>query len=240
MAKRATAVPEPITAEPPVRPRPAPLGVALIDVTFLHWPIDPARIGPLLPPGTEPDTYDGETYIGLVAFRMRSYGEFLETNVRVYSVDENGRRGIVFLSMECDRLLWVLAARAGGLPYAWSRMSLVRDVHRLTYTSLRHRPGPSTPGNRIRIRVGAPIEPTPFEHFLTARWRLHLRVLDRTVTAPLFHDRWPLHAAELLELDDQLVTATGLPAPTGAPASVLYAPSVHGRFGVARPIRGVG
>ncbi|RCW38449.1 hypothetical protein DFQ14_12316 [Halopolyspora algeriensis] len=230
------AAPESITADPPPQPWPAPLGVALADVAFLHWPVEPAQVRPLLPPGTEPDTYGGDTHVGLVAFRMRSFGEFLETNVRVYSVDDKGRRGTVFLTMEADRLPWVVAARLCGLPYAWSRMHLTRNAHVLDYGSSRRRPKPPTPGNRIRIRVGPPIDGTPLEHFLTARWRLHLSVSGHTVAAPLVHDRWPLHTAELLDLDDQLIAATGLPSPTTAPASVLYAPAVHGRFGIPRPI----
>lgn len=227
--------PEPITAEPPPLRWPAPFGVALADVLFLHWPTDPARVRPLLPAGTEPDTYGDDTYLGLVAFRMRCFGEFLETNVRIYSVDDSGRRGTVFLTMEADRLPWVLAGRAGGLPYAWSQMHLVRDSHVLSYGSSRRWPGSAAARNRMRIRVGQPIDGTPLEHFLTARWRLHLEVPAGTVTVPLSHDRWPLHAAELLELDDELIAATGLPAPTTAPVSALYAPAVHGRFGLPRP-----
>ncbi|MDR7300152.1 YqjF family protein [Haloactinomyces albus] len=228
--------PESINADPPPQPWPAPLGVALTDTTFLHWPADPALVRPLLPPGTEPDTHDGDTYIGLIAFRLRCFGEFLETNVRVYSVDDRGRRGTVFLTMEADRLPWVLAARSCGLPYAWSRMHLTRDAHVLDYGSARRRPAPPGLGTRIRIRVGQPIDGNPLEHFLTARWRLHLSVLGRTITAPLVHDRWPLHTAELIDLDDGLIAATGLPAPTTAPASVLHAPAVHGRFGLPQPL----
>ncbi|MGQ0573304.1 MAG: DUF2071 domain-containing protein [Pseudonocardia sp.] len=45
-------------------------------------------------------------------------GTFLETNVRLYSVDATGRRGIVFLSLDADRAAVVAGARAVfGLPY---------------------------------------------------------------------------------------------------------------------------
>jgi uncharacterized protein YqjF (DUF2071 family) len=227
---------EPVTAEPPSRPRLAYLRVALIDVTFAHWPVPPESVQPLLPPGTRPDLWDGDAYVGVVAFRMRSFGEFLETNVRVYSVDDHGRRGVVFLIMEADRLPWVLAARAGGLPYAWARMGLVRNVHVLNYQSRRRWPPPSGLMNRMSVRVGPPVDATPFENFLTARWRFHLGLPGLTVTIPLSHDRWPLHSAELLSLDDQLIGAAGLHAPTTAPPSVLYAPRVDGRLGLPRPI----
>jgi uncharacterized protein YqjF (DUF2071 family) len=87
----------------------------------------------------------------------------------------------------------------------------------------------------MRIRVGPPVDGTPLDHFLTARWRLHHRVPGATVTARLTHDRWPLHAADLVDLEESLVVATGLPAPTGPPDSVLWSPGVRGRFGLPAP-----
>lgn len=232
----APAAPEPVSPVPIRMPRPAPLGVAFTDVCFLHWPVEPALVSPHLPAGTRPDIFDGRTYVGLVAFRMRSFGEFLETNVRVYSVDGAGRRGTVFLTMEANRLPWVLAARAAAMPYTWSRMGLTRDVHVLTYDTVRNWPRPRGVRNRIRIRVGAPTEPTALEHFLTARWRLHLSSYGHAVGIPLAHDRWPLHTAELLDLDDELIANTGLPGPSDEPASVLYSPAVYGRFGLPQSI----
>ncbi len=59
---------------------------------------------------------------------MPYLGTFCETNVRLYSVDGAGRRAVVFRSLEAERLLPVLTARATlRLPYMWSRMRLTRD-----------------------------------------------------------------------------------------------------------------
>jgi len=227
---------EPITAEPPDRLRLAPLGVAFSDVTFLHWAYDPDKVRPLLPPGTRPDVFDGAAHVGIVAFRMRSYGEFHEFNVRTYSVDERGRRGVLFLSMEADRLPWVLAARAVALPYRWSHLRLTRDGHELDYRCRRRWPGPRGLGCRIRLRVGPPVDGTPLDHFLTARWRMHHRIPGVTLAARLAHERWPLHEADVLELHENLIAATGLPAPEGPPLSVRYAPRVDGRLSLPRPV----
>jgi uncharacterized protein len=227
--------PEPIALDPPRSPAVTPLPVALSDVTFLHWSYEPEAVRPLLPPDTEPDRFDGAAYVGLVAFRMRSYGEFLEFNVRTYCVDRQKRRGLVFLAMEANRLPWVLAARGARLPYRWARMSLIRHVHQLDYRSARRWPGPAGIGTRMRVRVGQPIEGNPLDHFLTARWRLHHRVPAITLTATLVHNRWPLHAAELLELHDELLTTAGLPPPTAPPSNVLYSPGVRGRLGLPTP-----
>lgn len=214
------------------------------DLTFLHWPVPPEAVAPLLPPGTVPDTLDGVTYVGLIGFRMVRLGAlrgpgipylgtFCETNVRLYSVDARGRRAVVFRSLEAERLLPVLTAQALlRLPYKWARMRLRRDGDVLRYTSRRRWPGPRGTASAMTVRVGAPVaEPSALEHFVTARWGLHTRAWGRSLHLPNQHPRWPLRRAELLELDDELVTAAGLPAPVGPPASVLYSPGVPVTFG---------
>jgi uncharacterized protein YqjF (DUF2071 family) len=153
--------PEPVTIRPQAHPHLAALGMAFADVAFLHWPYPPDQVGPLLPPAVVPDTFAGTAYVGLVAFRMRCYGQFLECNVRTYSVDNRGRRGVVFLTMEADRLPWVLAARGARLPYRWSRMSLARDRHDIDYRSTRRWPGPIGIGTHLHLRVGPPMPGTP-------------------------------------------------------------------------------
>lgn len=214
------------------------------DLAFLHWPVDPALVAPLLPAGTAPDTLDGVTYVGLIGFRMEGVGflsgpgipylgSFAETNVRLYSVDAQGRRGVVFRSLEAERLLPVLVARATlNLPYMWSRMRLTRDGDVLRYTTRRRWPGPRGAASEMTVRVGAAItEPTPFEQFVTARWGLHTTAWGRTIHLSNDHPTWPLHRAELLSLSDTLVGAAGLPQPSGPPVSVLYSPGVPVTFG---------
>jgi len=242
---------EPITPDP-VREVPRTLLTqSWLDLSFLHWAADPADVAPLLPPGTVPDTFDGLTYVGLVAFRMYRVGwfkvpgipylgTFPETNVRLYSVDRQGRRGVVFRSLEASRLLPVAAGRgAFRLPYMWARMAIHRDADTLTYTSRRRWPGPRGTRSRIAVRVGEPIgEPTALEHFLTARWGMHNAFFGQPVYLPNTHPRWPLHRAELLGFEDELVAAAGLPPLTGEPVSVLYSPGVPVRLG--RPARPAG
>ncbi|MEU8299971.1 DUF2071 domain-containing protein [Micromonospora sp. NPDC048909] len=241
---------EDITAEA-IRPLRRPVLVQRWqDLAFLHWAVDPEVVAPLLPPGTRPDVLAGQTYVGLIAFRMVGLGllagpglpylgTFCETNVRVYSVDTAGRRAVVFRSLDAARLMPVLVARASlRLPYLWSRMRLRRDGDLLTYTCRRRWPGPRGATSELSVRVGAALaEPSPLEHFLTARWGLHTRAHGRTLHLPNVHPRWPLHRAELVHLDDQLVRAAGLPAPASAPVSVLYSPGVPVRFGAPAVLR---
>ena len=194
------------------------------DLTFLHWAVDPERVAPLLPPGTRPDVFEGRTYVGLVPFRMVGvtvgrrprvpyFGTFLETNVRLYSVDETGRRGVVFLSLDTDRAAAVPAIRAAiGAPYRWAWMRFRRAGNRVTYEArLPLRDWGERPTSRVVVRVGKPREATPLDDFLTARWGAHVRRRGRTTYVPNQHEPWPLQDAEVLELDDGLVASVGLP-----------------------------
>lgn len=235
----------------PVRAAGAPLpGRTLLDqrwrdLTFLHWRVDPARVAPLLPPGTRPDEFDGSTWVGLIPFRLTDaafghgpalpyVGTFAETNVRFYSVDAQGRRGVVFGSLDAERLAFVLGSRlALGLPYTWSSMRVERDGDTLTYRSRRRWPGPRGARTRVVVEVGRrAVSDDPLADFLTARFGLHTARLGRTLYLPNTHPAWPLVDARLIDLDDELLAAAGLPGlAAGPPDSVLHSAGVHTQFG---------
>lgn len=237
--------PEPVTAEA-ARPVPRPLlTVRWRDVAFLHWPVGPAAAAALLPPGVRPDTFGGHSYVGLVAFRMHRtgllglpglpyLGSFPEANVRLYSVGPDGRRGVVFLSLDAARLVPVLAGQVGlRLFYQWSAMRVRRTGDVVSYTSRRRWPG-GPARLSLAVRVGEPVDrPSDLEHFVTARWGLHAAWHDgRLRYLPNAHPPWPLHRATVLRLEESLIGAAGLPPPVGAPVSVLYSPGVPVRMGL--------
>lgn len=235
----------PILLSAPPLPRPVVFDQQWRDVVFLHWPVDPASVAPFFPAGTAPDLIDGRTYVGLVPFRLCRagpgrflpvpyFGTFLETNVRLYSVDVQGRHGVLFRSLDSERLAVVALARSVfGVPYTWARMRHTRTGDILRYTSTRRWPDRGLSSN-LAVRVGEVISPTPLDHWLTARWGLHTVIGGHTMWVPNRHDAWPLHRAEVLELDDELVGAAGV-EPSGPPVGVLFSAGVHARFG--RPTR---
>lgn len=213
------------------------------DLTFLHWAVDPALIERLLPDGVRPDVHEGQTYVGLVPFRMVGvslgrgpgvpwFGTFLETNVRLYSVDRTGRRGVVFLSLDTDRAVVVPTIRAViGAPYRWARMRFRRDGDVVAYDAKLRGLG-DRPASRVVVRVGEVREPTPLDDFLTARWGAHVARRRGTTYVPNTHEPWTLRDAEVLELEDGLLASVGLPGISERPPDlVAFSDGVHAEFG---------
>jgi uncharacterized protein YqjF (DUF2071 family) len=226
---------------PPLR-RPVIFDQFWSDLTFVHWPVLPESVEHLYPPGTRPDVFaDGMTYVGLVPFVMGGirlghsppvpyFGSFLETNIRLYSIDAAHRHGVLFRSLESSRLAVVPLTRVGlGLPYTWARMRLTRNGSAITYASWRRWPQPGL-HSRLTVTVGESITPTPLQVWLTARWGAHTRKAGRTWWVPNEHDPWPLRSADIVHLDDDLLAASGV-TPCDGPIRALYSPGVRTRFG---------
>lgn len=222
------------------------LGQSWLDVSMLHWVADPDVVGRLIPWGTAPDMLAGRTYVGLIGFRMSRLGlgagpglpyvgTFLETNVRLYTVDGAGRRGVFFCSLDASRLAAVLGGRyAAQVPYVWSAMRFRRDGDVVKYWCRRRWPD-APASSRMQVKVGAPLsEPSELEHFLTARWGLHTSWYGRSIYLPNVHASWPLRSAEVVDLVEDpvsgLVARAGLSA-VGPPVSVLYSAGVQVKFG---------
>ncbi|HEX9229753.1 MAG TPA: DUF2071 domain-containing protein [Arthrobacter sp.] len=236
----------------PELPSPVIMDQRWTDAVFLHWRIPDAVAAALMPPGVAPDNFDGSAWVGLIGFRMQGaglgrgpgipyFGSFTEINVRLYSREPDGTRGVVFLSLDATRLAVVLAARAAGIPYVWSRSG---------FHGARVGAGAASSAGRSagywvqRFRGGARTdfavvpEPDveasdPLSLHLTARFGLHTRFRGQTLYVPNTHQPWPLYRAQLTHCEDQLVAAAGIHV-EGPPESVLFSPGVRTQFGRPR------
>ncbi len=245
--------------EAPALPAPVIMQQDWTDAVFLHWRIPGRVAASFMPPGIVPDSFDGSDWVGLIGFRLRDsglgrgpavpyFGSFTEINVRLYSREPDGTRGVVFLSLDASRLAAVLAARAAGIPYVWSHASF-RDVSNFGD------PVPPASGEAAttagysvrRFRGGArsdfavvpelDVEATdPLSVHLTARFGLHSRFRGRTLYIPNAHSAWPLYRAQLTLLGDELVGAAGIEV-AGPPESVLFSPGVRTQFGRPRVLQ---
>ncbi|MGI3786591.1 MAG: YqjF family protein [Janthinobacterium lividum] len=241
----ATIPPEPVSRHAPALRGPALLDQVWRDLTFLHWRVDADLVAPLLPPGVVPDVHDGTSWVGLIPFRLTDarfgsgpvlpyVGSFAETNVRLYGVDASGRRGVVFASLEAQRLAFVVGSRVAlNIPYTWAKMRAGHDGDRYTYESRRRWPAPRGLRSRVDVEVlPGEVHDDPLADFLTARWGLFTRHVGRTWFLPNEHAPWPLQKVRVLGVEDQLVAAAGLPGLTHRPPdSALFSAGIRTVFG---------
>jgi uncharacterized protein YqjF (DUF2071 family) len=200
---------------------------------FMHWPVAPDVLRPLIPAGLDVDTYEGHGYVALVPFTMSgirwSYtpeipwiSTFHEFNVRTYVRRNAAGPGVWFFSLDAARLLAVMAARrAFFLPYYHARMRMVAGEDRVDYRTERF----GAPRGRAFFRgsYGGGRElprssPGSLEYFLTERYCLYAASPRGTIyRASVHHAPWQLREGRVFDYESDLVEVAGLPAPTGLP-----------------------
>lgn len=214
------------------RPWPLPktpwvLSMRWHDLLFLHWPIRPEGLRPLVPRALDLDTFDGWCWLGVVPFRMSGVHPrwiriplaFPELNVRTY-VKTPARAGVWFFSLDAASRLAVRAARLLGMPYYDARME-VRDGETVEYESTRvHR-------NSSAADLVASYRPTgavyqaahgSFDHWLTERYCLYAALKpDRVVYGDIHHPPWPLQPAEAELSKNTMTRQIGIDLPNQQP-----------------------
>jgi len=219
------------------------------DLAFVHWPYPSDAVQRLLPPELEVDAFDGTAWIGLVPFHLTIglpkvppvpwVSRFAEMNVRTYVRGPDGRRAIWFLSLDAARLGAVLVARGTyGLPYFWSSMRMARAGAVASYQCRRRWPGPCRAATSLALQIGLPIgaDADDLTRFLTSRWCFYSSFRGRVSQTFAAHEPWPLHRARILHVDDGLIAALGLKAPTGEPLA-HWSPSVDVVIGPREPVQ---
>jgi uncharacterized protein len=212
------------------------------DLAFLHWPVDESEVQARLPVGLRPDLHAGTAWVGLVPFEMRRLrvpatpalpwlSRFVEVNVRTYVRDRAGRPGVWFDSLDASRLGAILVARTVfGLPYCWSQARYDATATARSWTVARRWPHSEGAATMISVAPRGPRIASALDRFLTARWGMYTRRRSHLFYGPISHRPWPLHDAELLELDDSLVRAAGYSGVTAVP-HVVWSPGVDVAIG---------
>lgn len=204
------------------------------DLLFAHWPVRADVLRGLIPAGLELDTFGNEAWIGVVPFRMAGVrhrllpalpwlSAFAEINVRTY-VTAGGRPGVLFFSLDAERLIAVKAARATySLPYYLAEMRVDTGRGGVRYSSRRvgeeaefaGEYGPS--GAVFGARDGT------LEYWLTERYCLYTADRrGRTWRAEIQHVPWPLQAAEAAISRNTMTQPLGFSLPDTRPV-LLFA-----------------
>lgn len=216
-------------------PSPALLSMTWEDVLFAHWPVDAERVAATLPDGLSVDTYDGDAYLGVVAFVMDAIGprglpvglSFAELNLRTYVRGADGGRGVYFYNLDADDRVGVaLARRLFRLPYYRAEMTVERDGE------VRFRSRRAGDGSAAFDATYAPAgpasaaDPGSRPHFLTERYRFYTASDGgRLYRGDVAHEPWPLAEATAEIRRNDLFAVNGFDDPEGDPL-LHYAPRI--------------
>lgn len=207
------------------------------NLLFVHWPVPEETLRPLVPRRLSIDRHDGVAWVGLTPFAAAAVRprwvpaplafRFLETNVRTYVHLAERDPGVWFFSLDAASRLAVRAARAAWyLPYHFADIRLRFDGDHILYEV--QRAGPAGPRLRVRYRIGEALgeaAPGSLEFFLIERYILYAQRNGRLYQGRVHHRPYPLHRAEIETLDDDLVSAAGLPRLLPPPIA-HYSPGV--------------
>ncbi|HVV01305.1 MAG TPA: DUF2071 domain-containing protein [Verrucomicrobiae bacterium] len=199
------------------------------NLLFLHWPMDPALVRPLVPDALELDTFDGVAWVGITPFHLEDIrppllpalpglSAFNELNVRSY-VTYRGVPGIWFFSLDASKLLPAMAARIFFmLPYFKSSIRF-SDGPGLFEFSCR-RSGPPDAEFRASWTKGPTLR-DPDVHslafFLTERYSCFAVQGQIVYKIRIYHHPWILHQASPEILASTMIGSLGLPEPVTAP-----------------------
>jgi uncharacterized protein YqjF (DUF2071 family) len=206
---------------------------------FIHRPIPAESLRPLIPGRLEIDTFEGQAWIGVVPFTMwgirpsftppiPGVNTFHELNVRTY-VHLDGVPGVWFLSLDAANRVAVRMARAlFHLPYFDANMELSQRDKTIHYLSSRTHEGAAPAELETSWSFGeglAETQPGSLDFFLTERYCLYAASGRRLFRCRIWHQPWPLKAAELLDFRSTMIESFGLKT-LGGDTLVHYAESL--------------
>lgn len=201
------------------------------NLLFLHAPIEPESLRPLVPPSVELDTFEGQAWLGVVAFRLSKIrlcgfpeiglvSHFNEINLRTY-VTQRDIPGVLFLSMDADHPLAISLARPMfRLPYTPANILVRRTSRGLSIAG--ERTSGSGMGAQFRAiyRPHGPVYTScrgTLEHWLTERYCYYSVSKDHTYRCDIFHPPWPLQCACASIARNTLAESLGLHTEPGEP-----------------------
>ncbi|HKV26575.1 MAG TPA: DUF2071 domain-containing protein [Candidatus Acidoferrum sp.] len=219
------------------RPWPAPgrnwiMAQTWHDLLFAHWPVPKEVLRTKIPPQLDLDLFDGESWLGIVPFRMSGVrvrgtpgvpclSNFPEMNVRTYVV-AGGKRGVWFFSLDAANAIAVAVARRWfHLPYYRARMSCGERNGWIEYVSERTHRGAAECNVRARYRaIGEPFaaKQGTREHFLVERYCLYAAGSNgRLMRGEIHHKPWMLQTAEVEWARNSAAEAAGISLPPVEP-----------------------
>jgi uncharacterized protein len=194
-------------------------------VAMLNFAVNPRILAPLVPPGTEIDLENGETFISAVGFLFLDtrllglpiplHRDFEEVNLRFYVRKKSAdtwRRGVVFIRELVPRRAIALVARAFyGEPYVAlpMRHAIVDDGTRISATYSWHRGKKWESLSLSGTGEAQPIPAGSHAEFITEHYWGYTCVKAGCSEYRVEHPRWKIWNASSFEFCADIATLYG-------------------------------
>jgi uncharacterized protein YqjF (DUF2071 family) len=204
------------------------------DLLFAHWPVPLDQLRRVVPRSLEIDTFDGQAWLGVVAFHLSDIhlrglpqppglSRFPEVNLRTY-VTVDHQPGVLFLSLHCPNRLAIAVARPWfRLPYHYAQVRFEGREQAFSFNS--HSPTgadfaatyrPNTPP--CTAKCGS------LEAWLTERYCYYTAAADGGVyRCDIEHSPWWLAKADACISRNTLGQSFGLSPADQAPPLLHFA-----------------
>lgn len=214
------------------------------------WLVDPAQVTGRIPPGCQPELWEGKAALSLVGVKFSQvavkgmiwpwHDQFPEVNLRTYVQGPRGS-GVAFLG-ELVPKFWVawLARRTFGEPYQKAKVWMDERI-RLGEPEITYHWESAGRENRISVKAGADLLPSPsggLEEFLLHRHRGYNGRAEGT-TYPVHHEPWKVREVRRFAVDCPTGSPFGsalAPVFRAEPDSVLFSDGSPVSVGFPRPI----
>ncbi|MFC3418404.1 YqjF family protein [Salinicoccus hispanicus] len=171
------------------------------DLMCMHIPVEPEVLLPHVPDELELDIYDGSAWISIFSFNVRNMQlrgmprfpyvhEFLELNVRTYVRYQN-IPGIYFFSLDAAKVIPVIGARLGSLPYFKAGMKAAKRNEWTHFSSHRQHGVPAYFKGKYKS-VSEPEKPLlgTLDYWLLERYYLFNTIKGAVVHIGIHHLPW--------------------------------------------------
>ena len=218
------------------RPWPLPRGRAVMvqtwhDLLFAHWLVSADMLQEKIPAGVELDTFGGQAWLGVIAFRLSDVrlngvravpwvSNFPEVNVRTY-VTRGDKPGVFFLSLDADNPLGIALAKPWfRLNYYQARIEMKSRDNDVLFRSRRRSGGSQVAqfeavyrpcGSEFRARPGS------LEAWLTERYCYYAEGRGRLYRCEIHHPPWRLQLAQVEICRNTMALSHGIELPATEP-----------------------
>jgi uncharacterized protein YqjF (DUF2071 family) len=185
-------------------------------LAMANYAVDPSLLNPLVPRGTELDSFDGLTYVSLIGFlfnRSRIFGvpiplhqSFEEVNLRFY-VRRGEKRGVVFIRELVPRF-WVAAIARLGYNENYRSVPMSHRIHAdQVNEGIEAEYAWGAGPHRCSLRVAAegpsflPVEGSLSQFITEHFWGYAAQQDSGSKEYEVQHPQWPVHNAREVQVE---------------------------------------